>query len=105
MMQAANGRRQSGSGDNAGGEGLRQFVNHVTVHFSLAEIRFDLGLLGARPVETSPVWRFVTTPDHMQSMHHDLARALASYRSRYGEIRSTGADDPPGAQDDGGGDG
>jgi len=96
MMQAANGQSQPGSGDSAGGESLRQFVNHVTVHCSLAEIRFDLGLLGARPLETSPVWRFVTTPDHMQSMHHDLARALASYRARYGEIRSTAADDSSG---------
>jgi hypothetical protein len=102
MMQAANGQDWPGSGDSAGGEGLRQFVNHLTVHLSLAEIRFDLGLLGARPLDASPVWRFVTTPDHMQSMHHDMARALASYRARYGEIRSTAADDTPG---DGGADG
>lgn len=91
MMQLARGPGQPGSGDDAG-DGLRHFVNHLKVGVSLAEIRFDLGILGARPLEASPVWRFVTTPDHMQSMHFDLTRALASYRERYGEIRSPAED-------------
>lgn len=69
--------------------GTRHFVNHLSINLSLSEIRFDLATLGPRPVDATPVWHFVTTPDHMQTMQRTLDHALTSYRSRFGEIRET----------------
>jgi hypothetical protein len=78
------------TGEHAGEPGrARHFVNHLSVNLSLSEIRFDLATLGPRPVDATPVWRFVTTPDHMQTMQRTLDQALTSYRTRFGEIRET----------------
>jgi hypothetical protein len=73
------------------GQGLlRQFVNHVQIGLSLSEIRFELSTIGAR----FKVWRFVTTPDHMFTIHRDLGSALDSYRARFGDIHAS-AGEPP----------
>jgi hypothetical protein len=75
--------RELGAGER---EGMRHFVNHLRINLSLSEIRFDLAVLGSRAVDATPVWRFVTTPDHMQTMQRTLDHALTSYRTRFGEI-------------------
>lgn len=73
---------------------VRHFVNHLRVNLSLSEIRFDLATLNPRPFEAAPVWRFVTTPDHIQTMHRTLEHALTRYRTRFGEIREIPGDVP-----------
>lgn len=73
-------------------EAMRHFVNHLRIDLSLSQIHFDLATLGPRPIDATPVWRFVTTPDHMQTMQRTLEHALANYRTRFGEIRETRGD-------------
>lgn len=68
----------------AGGQGARHFVNHIEFFLSLSEVRFDLATLG----NSGRVWRFVTTPHHLQSLHGDMSQALASYEQRFGALSS-----------------
>jgi hypothetical protein len=77
--------------DSGKRDGERHFVNHLRLVVSLSDIRFDLALLGA-PQEPSPTWHFVTTPDHLATMHEGFAVAIDRYRARYGEIRGAPAD-------------
>lgn len=72
----------------AGGDPLRHFVNHLRVRLSLSEIHLDLETLGGRAPEPRAMWRFVTTPDHLHTIHEDLGAAIDRYQSRFGRIRA-----------------
>ena len=66
--------------------GPRQFVNHIEFFLSLSDVKFDLASLGAVPRPESAVWRFVTTPHLLRSLHGGMTRALTSYEQRFGAI-------------------
>lgn len=87
------GTGSHGAGSNAGGDTpARHFINHLDVSLSLSEVRFDLAMVGALPGAATSVWRFVTTPDHLQTIHGDISVALDSYEARFGKIRAGGYD-------------
>ena len=88
---SSNGSQRS-TGGAAGSDPARHYINHLDVGLSLSEIRLDFAMLGALPGALTPVWRFVTTPDHLQTMHGDMTVALDSYRARFGTIRAGGVD-------------
>lgn len=73
------------SGDPDSG-GMRQFVNHIEFFLSLSDVRFDLASVGVAARPDTSVWRFVTTPHHLRTLHGGMSRALASYEQRFGAI-------------------
>lgn len=70
------------------GDPLRHFVNHLRVRLSLSDIHLDLTTTGAALGPAPAFWRFVTTPDHLHTMHEDLGAAIDRYQSRFGRIRA-----------------
>lgn len=87
----ANGSSRPDSQGTADGGPPRHFVNHMRVGLSLSDIHLDLATTGAttgaRAIEAPALWRFVTTPDHLHTMHEDLGAAIDRYQSRFGRIR------------------
>ena len=78
-------RNDAATGDADAG-GMRQFVNHIEFFLSLSDVRFDLASVGVAARPDTSVWRFVTTPHHLRTLHGGMSRALASYQQRFGEI-------------------
>lgn len=94
--------------DGSGGpddDPVRHFVNHLRVRLSLSEIHFDLASLGHRTPNFMPLWRFVTTPDHLHLMHEDLGAAIDRYQSRFGSIHAARTAPPSITIDEDGGNG
>lgn len=77
------------NGDGVAG-GMRQFVNHIEFFLSLSDVRFDLASVGVAARPDTSVWRFVTTPYHLRTLHGGMSRALANYEQRFGEIEPGG---------------
>ena len=78
-------RNTAATGDADAG-GMRQFVNHIEFFLSLSDVRFDLASVGMAARPDTSVWRFVTTPHHLRTLHGGMSRALANYEQRFGEI-------------------
>lgn len=78
-------RNTVASGDQDAGA-MRQFVNHIEFFLSLSDVRFDLASVGMAARPDTRVWRFVTTPHHLRTLHGGMSRALASYEQRFGAI-------------------
>jgi predicted component of type VI protein secretion system len=63
-----------------------QFFNTLRVSSNQREFYFDLGQSTSEPGVAQLVGRFVTTPGHAKEIAAVLAKTLAHYEERFGNI-------------------
>jgi Protein of unknown function (DUF3467) len=73
---------------NGGGtaSAARHYVNHISLNFTLSEVRIDFGQLFADSNAVRSQCRLVTSPVHLRRIGQEISATITRYETRFGTI-------------------